>query len=482
MTGLTGTRGQRGVVPTHEIVFEGDIRSPLRAARHSLARHPLRRPLSVLTLIAIDVVAVLCAAGLSWALHGLLDPDGLPAQLLLAAVPATLAAAALLGLYGLRRHRRTTWRLIAWPATVFCILALPALAIGASLPLTLLLLFTAAGALLAVVLRFLYDRLITRVLGTHPDIRSVVAIGDPQLAEELLDDLNGRSGRATHSLAAVLPLEDLEQAERLLELERPDIVVVAAELDPERRDVDGLLHAARRQGVQLLLCSPALSDEPVCHLPGLERPLFAVRTSHVRRRRFLIKRALDVTVAGVLLVVLSPLLLAVALAVKLTSPGPVIYVSWRVGAGQKAFPCLKFRTMTADADRRQAEFEQFNEADGCLFKMRQDPRVTRVGAWLRRTSIDELPQLANVVAGQMSLVGPRPLPLRDVRLLRQPDLHRHLVLPGITGLWQISGRSSLTADEMLALDREYISTWSLHGDLAILAGTLGAVVTRRGAY
>jgi lipopolysaccharide/colanic/teichoic acid biosynthesis glycosyltransferase len=187
-------------------------------------------------------------------------------------------------------------------------------------------------------------------------------------------------------------------------------------------------------------------------------------------------------VAALALLVLSPLFAMVALAIKIDSRGPVFYRSRRVGLGQHPFWCYKFRTMRPDADRRQAELEQHNEAQGALFKMKDDPRITRVGRVLRKTSIDELPQFINVVRGQMSLVGPRPLPLRDNELMEDWHKRRHVVLPGMTGLWQINGRSNLAFDEMIQLDFRYIETWSFSSDLAILARTIGVVVFGRGAY
>ncbi len=156
-----------------------------------------------------------------------------------------------------------------------------------------------------------------------------------------------------------------------------------------------------------------------------------------------------------------PLWLLVALAIKLDSRGPVLYVDRRIGVGEHEFGMLKFRTMTADAAERQDELEEANEATGALFKIRDDPRITRVGRVLRRLSIDELPQLVNVLRGQMSLVGPRPLPLRDHALLEEWHKARYHVLPGMTGLWQISGRSGLEFDDLVRLDFTYIENWSI---------------------
>jgi lipopolysaccharide/colanic/teichoic acid biosynthesis glycosyltransferase len=196
---------------------------------------------------------------------------------------------------------------------------------------------------------------------------------------------------------------------------------------------------------------------------------------------FVAKRRFDLVVGIVLTVALAPFMLVVALLVKLTSRGPVLFVDERIGFDQRAFRCYKFRTMHRDAAARQGELEPLNEAGGALFKIRHDPRVTPVGKLLRRTSLDELPQLFNVLKGEMSLVGPRPLPVRDFRLMDDADKRRHVVLPGITGLWQVSGRSELPFDQMIALDCRYIESWSLAGDLSILARTVGAVCWLRGA-
>jgi lipopolysaccharide/colanic/teichoic acid biosynthesis glycosyltransferase len=195
-----------------------------------------------------------------------------------------------------------------------------------------------------------------------------------------------------------------------------------------------------------------------------------------------IKRAFDLLVsAGVLLAGL-PLWLGIAAAVKLSSHGPVFYRDRRVGLGEQEFGMLKFRTMRADAAGRQAELEASNEADGPLFKMREDPRVTSIGAWMRRFSLDEIPQLWNVLRGEMSLVGPRPLPLRDFQQLEAWHRKRYLVLPGVTGLWQISGRSNLGFDDLVRLDFYYLENWSIWLDISILGKTVPAVLSGRGAY
>jgi exopolysaccharide biosynthesis polyprenyl glycosylphosphotransferase len=211
-------------------------------------------------------------------------------------------------------------------------------------------------------------------------------------------------------------------------------------------------------------------------------PLIGLREPTLSGWKRFSKRATDVIVASVALVLLSPLLLVVAIAIKLDSPGPVLFRQLRVGRGGKQFWFYKFRSMRADAEEAFWQLVEQNEVKGPIFKIRNDPRITRVGRFIRRTSIDELPQLINVLQGDMSLVGPRPPIPHEVE--RYEDWHRRRldVSPGITGLWQVSGRSLLTFDEMVLLDLWYIENWSLGLDLQIILRTIPAVLLERGAY
>lgn len=214
-------------------------------------------------------------------------------------------------------------------------------------------------------------------------------------------------------------------------------------------------------------------------LPG---PSLAVAPTTIASR---FKRAIDFSASALGLVLLAPLMLAIAAVVKLSSPGPVFFRQLRLGRGGEPFYVLKFRTMVADAERRLSDLESHNEAaGGVLFKIRRDPRVTPLGRFLRRSSLDELPQLINVLRGEMSLVGPRPLQLRDSYRLEALDpeaFNRRLsVMPGITGPWQIGGRSDGTAG-MVHQDLDYVENWSLSADLKILILTVPAVLSARGA-
>jgi exopolysaccharide biosynthesis polyprenyl glycosylphosphotransferase len=213
-------------------------------------------------------------------------------------------------------------------------------------------------------------------------------------------------------------------------------------------------------------------------------PVLAIGAPPLTPASRIAKRLLDVVGSLTLLILLSPLLLAIAIAIKIDSRGRVLFRQERAGRGQKTFMMIKFRSMYKDADRRKEQFEKENEAtDGVMFKIKRDPRVTRVGRFLRPTSIDELPQLLNVLRGDMSLVGPRPLILSESKHAAQNWHARRLDLrPGITGLWQVSGRSDIPFQEMVRFDYQYVSGWSLARDVEILLATIPVVLSRRGAY
>ena len=275
-----------------------------------------------------------------------------------------------------------------------------------------------------------------------------------------------------------------------------DAAVVAREM---RADTIAVLHAEavgpgglRRLAWQLegtsvqLLLSPKLTD--IAGPRVTIRPLVGLPLLHLDRPdldgfRGLLKSALDRTLAAVLLVLLAPLLLLLAAAIWLDSPGPVLFRQVRVGAGGRTFRCVKLRTMVPDAETQLAALAESNEHDGgVLFKMRADPRITKVGRFLRRASLDELPQLLNVVRGDMSLVGPRPPLPAEVDLYAPEARRRLLVKPGITGLWQVSGRSNLSWEDSVRLDLYYVENWSPVLDLTILAKTVVAVIKGSGAY
>jgi exopolysaccharide biosynthesis polyprenyl glycosylphosphotransferase len=286
--------------------------------------------------------------------------------------------------------------------------------------------------------------------------------------------------RPDNGLRSLGRIEDLPQ---VLERHRVQEVIIADPDFPEERAVE-LVDQCHRRGVTVRIAPSTM--EILVHraefVPGASVPLFELRPPVFDGFDYFVKRSFDFVGALLLLMLLSPLLLAISIAVFFTSRGGVLYRSIRPGIGGEPFACFKFRTMRSDADQLQADLESLNEASGALFKIRRDPRMTRAGRLLRRFSLDELPQLLNVVLGQMSLVGPRPLPQRDFDQLEEWHKKRYLVLPGLTGLWQVSGRSELDFDDLVRLDFLYLERWSVGLDLTILLKTIPAVLTRRGAF
>jgi len=294
----------------------------------------------------------------------------------------------------------------------------------------------------------------------------------------------GSDGRELHDLGVPVLGSFTGISDVLLTME-PDAVTVLScpEMDgPALRRLAWNLEGTRTN----LLVAPALMDvagpriaiRPVCGLP-----LLHVEEPELSGGRRMAKALTDRLVAGLALMMLFPLLLLVAAAVKVTSRGPVLFRQRRVGHLGEEFTILKFRTMVQDAEDRLLDVEHLNQSNGgVLFKIRQDPRITRIGGFLRRYSLDELPQLLNVVGGSMSLVGPRP-PLRREVERYGDDVHRRfLVKPGLTGLWQISGRAELSWDESVRLDLRYVENWSLALDCLILWKTAAVVLRGSGGY
>ena len=278
------------------------------------------------------------------------------------------------------------------------------------------------------------------------------------------------STRSSESLRDFGSLENLERNFGSI-----DEVLIADPAFPQDEAVE-LVDRCHSHGVRVRVAPSTMEIlmDRVEFVPGQSLPLFELKPPVFDGMDYVVKRGFDL--AG------SALLLAAALAIRLTSRGPVLYRSMRPGTGGRPFACLKFRTMVSGAESLQDELEEHNELGGALFKIREDPRITHVGRFLRRWSLDELPQLFNVLRGEMSLVGPRPLPQRDYDRLEDWHRKRYLVLPGMTGLWQVSGRSELDFDELVRLDFLYLERWSVFLDLTILLKTIPAVIRARGAW
>ena len=329
-------------------------------------------------------------------------------------------------------------------------------------------------------------------------VHRVLAVGGPSGISEVVDALRRDSYIGYQVVGACLPEGIAVEPERFpvpLAGKVPDVRRLCDELGADtvlvaRGGFDSALELRRiawdLEGSSIdLVVVPSLTDiaGPRIHMrPVAGLPLLHVEQPQAGRAGGLPKRLFDLVFASAALMVLCPLLLVVALVVKLQDGGPVFFRQARIGREGRPFGMIKVRSMVMDAEERLAELTERNESDGVLFKMREDPRITRVGRFLRRYSVDELPQLVNVIRGDMSLVGPRP-PLPTEVDKYAIDVHRRLLVrPGLTGLWQVSGRSGLSWDESVRLDLYYVDNWSMMSDLVIVAKTVKAVLGKSGAY
>jgi exopolysaccharide biosynthesis polyprenyl glycosylphosphotransferase len=330
---------------------------------------------------------------------------------------------------------------------------------------------------------------VVRRLGRN--LRDVVVVGDGDSARRTADML-AQQVELGCRVAAVIDCASPETTETgmrqdldaLLDGHGIDEVLFVLPVDRSQPLLARLIALCEEQGVTVRVLAnvsgPRRTWTRVDTMVG--QPVVTIATVPSDRWLLAVKRGIDLAGAACGLVLAAPILLVIAAAVRLDSPGPIVFRQQRVGLNRRRFWAYKFRTMVADAERMQDTLEQRNEAQGPVFKIRDDPRITRVGRWLRQTSLDELPQLVNVLKGEMSLVGPRPLPLRDVdRMDVRWHKRRFSVKPGITCLWQVKSRTP-QFDEWIRSDMEYIDNWSLILDLKILALTVPAVLSRQGAH
>ena len=287
----------------------------------------------------------------------------------------------------------------------------------------------------------------------------------------------------TRGLATPVPLFIGRDVMNLVRELGADTIAVCGSASNEPGELRRLAWQLEGTGIDLVV-APQLTDiaGPRVHIRPVEGlPLLHVEEPTLAGLAWLFKNFMDRLMSALMLTIFLPLFLVISLAIKLSSPGPVFFRQSRVGREGKVFRVWKFRTMFTDAEERLAHLVEQNESDGMLFKIRNDPRITPVGRFLRASSLDELPQLINVFRGDMSLVGPRPLPADDGDFLG--DVRRRLLVrPGMTGLWQVSGRSELSWDDAVRLDLYYVDNWSLAFDLLILWRTIGVVLARKGAY
>ncbi|MCW2666361.1 MAG: exopolysaccharide biosynthesis polyprenyl glycosylphosphotransferase [Frankiales bacterium] len=350
---------------------------------------------------------------------------------------------------------------------------------------------------LTLLLRYAARQWLHRMRASGRCLHKVIVVGRERSCAELVRQLRRESHAGFSVVGACVDRAQGETVEGVpvvgssttiveaLRRTGADTVAVGAWSDLTQADLRRLSWQLEGSGVDLVV-APSLTDiaGPRIHIrPVAGLPLLHIEEPEFGGGRRLLKGTVDRALALAAVLVLLPLLLSVSIAVRLNSGGPALFRQTRVGADGKTFTMFKFRSMYVDAEARLAELQDRNEAaDGLLFKMKDDPRITPVGGWLRAFSLDELPQLLNIVRGDMSLVGPRPPLPREVEQYGDDVRRRLLVKPGLTGLWQISGRSDLSWDESVRLDLHYVENWSLALDAMILWKTVFAVVQRKGAY
>jgi exopolysaccharide biosynthesis polyprenyl glycosylphosphotransferase len=454
--------------------------------------------------VGSDVLAAVFGAGVAFAARfGSLNDHSQIYALGLIAMPAVWIA--MLGLcrafesrylfVGTEEYQRVVHAAVALTAAVAVV------SYGLELPTSRVFVLIAipTAASVSIVSRFGWRKLLHRMRRQGRCMKRVVLVGHESSVAALVAQLRREHYHGLDVVAACLPTERAEGAllefntrvrgtfDRIAEAvaaERADTVIVLSCPELDGPALRRLAWSLERSDVDLIVAS-ALVDvagdrttvRPVDGLPMLH--LDHANLTGVRRWA---KETVDRIGAAALLLAFSPLLLGAALLIRCTSPGPALFRQERIGKDGRPFTIWKFRTMYADAERRLAQLSHLNEGGGVLFKMRDDPRVTPVGRHLRRFSIDELPQLVNVVRGEMSLVGPRP-PLAAEVAAYESDMRRRLaVKPGMTGLWQVSGRSDLPWEEAVRLDLRYVEHWTLSLDFVILLRTVTAVLRTRGAY
>jgi len=306
----------------------------------------------------------------------------------------------------------------------------------------------------------------------------------PELGYRILGFVDDQKSRLYDFPIKHLPFIKFEELQVYLQNNVVDEIMVCLPLKSFYAKASEVISSCEEQGIIVRYFSEQFDMKHAKSKTTefLDNKIITLYTGEMEGDTMILKRVFDFFLSLTLIIILSPVFLLTALLIKYTSPGPVFFFQERIGLNKRRFRILKFRTMFADAEKGMAELEHLNEATGPVFKIRNDPRITPIGKFLRKTSIDELPQLFNVLVGDMSLVGPRPLPVRDYRGFDK-DWHRRRfsVRPGITCLWQINGRSNISFDKWMELDMQYIDNWSFWLDLKILLETIPAVLKGSGA-
>lgn len=358
--------------------------------------------------------------------------------------------------------------------------------------------FWSVSTVFIIVLRLVLRNFLGRVRGTGRNLRNIMLVGTnqravqfaetilrkPHLGYSLVGFVDGHWHDAEQHMQENYPLVPLDNLANFLRDNVVDEVMICLPLKEYYNQHQVITDICSEQGIIVRILADfffsQLAHAKVEYFEGSS--VITIYTGVAEGLHSFLKRVMDIVLSLLLLIVLAPMFLVIALVIKMSSPGPVLFVQERLGLNKRRFNMYKFRTMVENAESLQKDLEQMNEAEGPVFKIKNDPRITREGRFLRMTSLDEFPQLLNVLIGDMSLVGPRPLPVRDYLGFDQRWFNRRFsVRPGMTCLWQIDGRSDIPFEQWIQLDLRYIDTWSLALDFQILLGTIPAVLKCKGA-
>lgn len=393
--------------------------------------------------------------------------------------------------------RLARWEDEFWDAVKavgFCTLILAAMILVAEwsiVPKRFLVIFATVSFILFGLIRA-YKRIFLRQLRLKGrNLRSVIIVGAGARGQKIAELINETPDIGYNFLGFVDDIEaenilgKIDEFSDILVKNVIDEIIISLPIKTYYDKMESIAKAAEQQGVTVRIYSDLFNLRLARAVSGQisETPVLSLYTGpRLHGKRMMVKSVLDFIISAILLIVLSPLMILIALIIRLTSKGAAVFVQERIGLNKRPFKMFKFRTMVIDAEALQANLESQNEVDGPTFKIKNDPRITPVGKFLRKTSLDELPQLFNVLLGDLSLVGPRPLPLRDVQKFDEYWFNRRFsIKPGITCIWQISGRSETDFDKWILQDLEYIDKWSLTLDLKILLKTPKAVINGTGA-
>jgi exopolysaccharide biosynthesis polyprenyl glycosylphosphotransferase len=466
------------------------------------------RDVRMLTAV-VDVVTLVLAVTVAWkartALEGWLLASSLPDKSVIQSAPAIIVTWLLVliwrGAYDARNFGGGAgeFRAVGLGSIITAgLVGMACYLLSVPLSRGFVLLSFVVGTLLLLAERYTIRFLVRRLRASGRLVHRVIAVGGPSGVSEVVDALKQAPSAGFEVVGAAVPdgvaveperfpvsvLGSAEKVRRLCEELGADTVLVTRggfETSKELRKVAWELEGS---SIQLVIV-PSVNEVAGSRIhmrPVAGLPLLHVEHPQAGEAGGLPKRLFDVVGAAIAIVVLCPVMLVIAIAIKLEDRGPILFRQPRIGREGLAFNCLKYRSMSVDAELREQHLRELSGRAGALWKMELDPRVTRTGRFIRRYSLDELPQLVNVLRGEMSLVGPRPQQAWEVETYTDWEHRRLRVRPGMTGLWQVSGRSQLSFDEAIRLDLYYVDNWTMTGDLVIMAKTVSAVLGKTGAY